>query len=103
MPNPDRTLLPGIFVKVRLPMGKVTRSALLAPVRSLQEDQGGRYLLIVDQDNVVRKRYVELGSQVGALQVVTSGLDRDDRIVSGELWRVTPGTKITPSVTTIGD
>jgi RND family efflux transporter MFP subunit len=103
MSNADRTLLPGIFVKVRLPMGKVTRSALLAPVRSLQEDQGGRYLLVVDQDNVVRKRYVELGSQVGALQVVTSGLDRDDRIVAGELWRVTPGTKITPSLTTIGD
>jgi RND family efflux transporter MFP subunit len=103
IPNPDRTLLPGVFVKVRLPMGKVIQSALLAPVRALQEDQGGRYLLVADQDNVLQKRYVQLGSVVGALQVVTSGLDRDDRIVVGELWRVTPGMKITPNLAPISD
>jgi RND family efflux transporter MFP subunit len=101
--NPNRTLLPGVFVKVRLPMGKVIQSALLAPVRALQEDQGGRYLLVADQDNVVQKRYVQLGSVVGALQVVTSGLDRDDRVVVGELWRVTPGMKITPNLVPISD
>ena len=43
--NPDRTLLPGFFVNIRLPMGKVDRNALLVPDRALQEDQGGRYLL----------------------------------------------------------
>ena len=59
--NPDRTLLPGMFVKIRLPMGKVVRSALLVPDRALQEDQGGRYLLVVDQDDVVRQRYVQTG------------------------------------------
>ncbi|WP_147262881.1 efflux RND transporter periplasmic adaptor subunit [Roseiarcus fermentans] len=100
--NPDRTLLPGMFVNMRLPMGKVVKSALLVPVIALQEDQGGRYLFVVDASGIVQKRYVELGDTVGALQVATSGVGRDDRIVVGELWRVNPGMKVTPNPTTLG-
>ena len=99
MQNPARTLLPGVFVKVRLPMGKVTKSALLAPQRALQEDQGGRYLFVVGAEDVVQKRYVQLGALVGPLQVVSSGLEPNDQIVVGELWRVSPGMKITPKLT----
>src|SRR5205085_1027586 len=58
--NPDRTLLPGFFVNIRLPMGKVDRNALMVPDRALQEDQGGRYVLIVGKDDVVQQRYVQL-------------------------------------------
>ena len=99
--NPDRTLLPGFFVKMRLPMAKVDRNALLVPDRSLQEDQGGRYLLIVNKDNVVEQRYVQLGELDGSLRVITSGLQPDDRVVVGDLWRVTPGTKVTPQLTSL--
>jgi len=99
--NPDRTLLPGFFVNIRLPMERVSQSALLVPDRSLQEDQGGRYLLIVNKDNVVEQRYVQLGQLDGALRVITSGLKPDDRVVVGDLWRVNPGTKVTPQLTTI--
>jgi hypothetical protein len=82
-------------------MGKVVRSALLAPQRALQEDQGGRYLLVVGADDIVQKRYVQLGAQVGVLQVVEKGLDRNDRIVIGDLWRVSPGVKVSPKSTTL--
>jgi RND family efflux transporter MFP subunit len=99
--NPDRTLLPGFFVKMRLPMGRVDRNALLVPDRALQEDQGGRYLLIVNKDDVVEQRYVQLGQLDGALRVITSGLKPDDRVVVGDLWRATPGTKVAPQLTTI--
>jgi RND family efflux transporter MFP subunit len=99
--NPDRTLLPGFFVKMRLPMGKVDQNALLVPDRALQEDQGGRYLLVVNKDDLVEQRYVKLGELVGALRVVTSGLKPDDRVVVGELWRASPGTKVTPQLTTL--
>ncbi len=99
--NPDRTLLPGFFVKMRLPMGRVDRNALLVPDRSLQEDQGGRYLLIVGKDDVVEQRYVQLGQQDGSLRVITSGLKPDDRVVVGDLWRATPGTKVTPKLTSL--
>jgi RND family efflux transporter MFP subunit len=99
--NPDRTLLPGFFVKMRLPMARVDRNALLVPDRSLQEDQGGRYLLIVGKDDVVVQRYVQLGQLDGSLRVITSGLKPDDRVVVGDLWRATPGTKVTPQLTSL--
>jgi RND family efflux transporter MFP subunit len=99
--NPDRTLLPGFFVKMRLPMARVDRNALLVPDRSLQEDQGGRYLLIVGKDDVVEQRYVQLGQLDGSLRVITSGLKPDDRVVVGDLWRATPGTKVTPQLTAV--
>ena len=99
--NPDRTVVPGFFVKMRLPMAKVDRNALLVPDRSLQEDQGGRYLLIVGKDDVVEQRYVQLGQLDGSLRVITSGLKPDDRVVAGDLWRATPGTKVKPQLTPI--
>ena len=100
--NPDRTLLPGMFVNIRLPMGKVTKSALLIPEIALQEDQGGRFLFTVGDGDVVQKRYVQLGDVVGDLQVATSGVNREDRIVTGEIWRVSPGMKVTPKLATPG-
>jgi RND family efflux transporter MFP subunit len=102
MQNPTHALVPGIFVKIRLPMGKVLQSALMVPDRALQEDQGGRYVLVVGQDDVIRQQYVQLGELVGSLRVITSGLKADDRVVVGELWRATPGTKVTPQLTAIG-
>lgn len=99
--NPDRTLLPGFFVRMRLPMAKVDRNALLVPDRALQEDQGGRYLLVVGKDDVVEQRYVKLGEVVGGLRVITSGLKPDDRVVVSDLWRASPGTKVTPQLTAI--
>jgi RND family efflux transporter MFP subunit len=101
VPNPNFALLPGFFVRMRLPMAKVDRNALLVPDRALQEDQGGRYLLVLDKDNVVAQRYVQLGGLRGALRVVTSGLKPDERVVVGDLWRASPGTKVTPRLTTI--
>jgi RND family efflux transporter MFP subunit len=101
LPNPDRAILPGFFVRMRLPMGKVDRNALLVPDRALQTDQGGTYLLVLDNNDVVRQRYVQLGSLMGALRVVTSGLTPEDRVVVGDLWRATPGTKVAPQPTTI--
>jgi RND family efflux transporter MFP subunit len=101
LPNPNRDLLPGFFVNIRLPMGRVDRNALLVPDRALQEDQGGRYLLVLNKDDVVEQRYVQLGQLIGALRVITSGLKLDDRVVVGDLWRANPGTKVTPQLTTL--
>jgi RND family efflux transporter MFP subunit len=102
LPNPTRALLPGVFVTVRLPMGRTTQSALLVPDRALQEDQGGRYVLVVGADDLVQRRYVQTGELVGNLRVVTSGLNANDHVVVGELWRASPGTKVTPQLTEIG-
>lgn len=101
LPNPDRALLPGFFVRFRIPKGRVLPNALLVPDRALQADQGGRYLLVVNADNVVEKRYVTLGELVGELRVVDSGVDADARVIVGDLWRSSPGTKVTPRLTTL--
>lgn len=97
--NPNRTLLPGMFVNVRMPMGRTLQSALLIPARALQEGQGGRYVLVVGSDGIIQQRYVQLGQVIGNMQVVTNGLKPDDQVVVGDLWRATPGTKVTPKLT----
>ena len=56
--NPQRVLLPGMFVRVRVPTGKQD-NALLVPDAALGTDQSGRYLLVVDKDNVVEQRSVD--------------------------------------------
>jgi RND family efflux transporter MFP subunit len=94
--NPDRSLLPGLFVRMRLPKGHVAEGALLVPARAIGEDQGGLYLMLVNKDDVVEQRYVKAAEQVGALRVISSGLSPDDRVVVGELWRVSPGLKVIP-------
>jgi RND family efflux transporter MFP subunit len=99
--NPNHTLMPGIFVRMRLPLEKSAANALLIPNNALQEDQGGRYVLVLDKNNVTQQRYVQIGQQLGALRVITSGLTPDDRVVIGELWRSSPGTKVTPDLKTI--
>ena len=88
-------------MRMRLPMGRVDRNALLVPDRALQTDQGGTYLLVLDNSDVVKQRYVQLGSLMGALRVVISGLAAEDRVVVGDLWRATPGLKVAPQLTAI--
>lgn len=101
--NPDRTLLPGIFVNIQLPMGRTVSSALLVPDSALQEDQGGRYLMVVGPGNVLQQRYVSTGELIGGLRVITGGLQASDQLVVGQLWQATPGLKITPKPTTISE
>ena len=95
--NPTRDLLPGVFVRIRLPMERGARNALLVPDRALQEDQGGRYLLVVDKDDVVQQRPVSIGTAVGDLRVITSGLTSEDRVVVTGLQKATPGAKVAPN------
>jgi RND family efflux transporter MFP subunit len=92
LPNADRALLPGYFVRVRVPWAP--RPALLVPDAALGSDQGGRYVLVVDPQNVVAQRKVEIGQLVGDLRVIDSGLDKEDRVVVGGIMRAIPGQKV---------
>jgi RND family efflux transporter MFP subunit len=90
--NGDRSLLPGYFVRVRIPSRP--QPALLVPDVALGSDQGGRYVLVVNKDNVVEQRKVEPGQLVGDLRVIESGLSKDDRVVVGGIMRAIPGEKV---------
>ncbi|MBR0955629.1 efflux RND transporter periplasmic adaptor subunit [Bradyrhizobium canariense] len=100
VPNDKRLLLPGYFVRVRVPFTQ-EKDALLVPDTALGSDQGGRYLLVVNGDNVVEQRKVQIGPVDNGLRVIESGLKPDDRVVIAGLLRVIPGQKIDPQVTKI--
>lgn len=93
--NADRTLLPGYFVRVRVPLGQ-PKDALFVPDVAIGSDQRGRYVLVVNKDNVIEQRKVEIGEVVDGTRVVASGLKPDDRVVVAGLLRAVPGQKVDP-------
>jgi multidrug efflux system membrane fusion protein len=89
--GPERMLKPGMFVRIRVPIGD-PHAALLVPQAAIGTDQGRKFLLVVDDKNVVEERVVELGSQQpGGLQAVipikmvrtSEGLRRADESTTG--------------------
>ena len=99
--NPDESLLPGFFARIRVPLLLKPSDALLVPDAALGADQAGRYVLVVNKDNVVEQRKVEVGQLDGALRVITSGLAPDDQVVISGLQRAVQGAKVTPQQTAI--
>jgi RND family efflux transporter MFP subunit len=100
LPNKDRALLPGYFVRVRVPRA-AEPDTLLVPDRIIGSDQSGRYVLVANKDNVLEQRKVELGQQVGDLRVIEKGLKPDDRVAISGLMSIIPGEKIDPVAQTI--
>jgi RND family efflux transporter MFP subunit len=97
LPNPDRTLLPGFFARVRVPFDE-QQDALLVPDVALGSDQAGRYVLVVNRENVVEQRKVLTGPLEGDLRVIETGLKPDDRVVTTGLLRAIPGQKVDPQL-----
>jgi RND family efflux transporter MFP subunit len=97
LPNADRVLLPGYYVRVRIPLDE-QQGALLVPDVALGSDQSGRYVLVVNGDNVVEQRKVQTGPVEGELRVIESGLKADDRVVIAGLLRAIPGQKVDPQL-----
>jgi RND family efflux transporter MFP subunit len=94
--NADRALLPGNFVRVRVPTISSLENALLVPETALGTDQGGRYLLVVGKDDVAEQRKVEVGPLDGTERVIMKGLAADDRVIVEGLLRAIPGEKVEP-------
>jgi RND family efflux transporter MFP subunit len=94
LPNERRVLLPGYFVRVRVPLER--QNALLVPDTALGSDQAGRYLLVVNSENVVEQRKVQPAQLDGDLRVIDGGLKPDDRVVITGLLGVIPGQKVDP-------
>jgi RND family efflux transporter MFP subunit len=97
LPNANRVLLPGYYVRVRVPYDQ-QQDALLVPDVALGSDQAGRYLLVVNGDNIVEQRKVQTGQLEGDLRVIENGLKADDRVVIAGLLRAIPGQKVDPKL-----
>ncbi|HAP48117.1 MAG TPA: efflux transporter periplasmic adaptor subunit [Afipia sp.] len=94
--NASRVLIPGYYVRVRVPLDK--QDALLVPDVALGSDQAGRYVLVVNKENVVEQRKVQTGPLEGELRVIESGLKADDPVVIAGLLRAIPGQKVDPQL-----
>ena len=73
---------------------------MLVPAVALGADQSGRYVLVVNGDNTVEQRKVEVGPTVGELAVIESGLKADDRVIVAGILRAIPGQKVDPQTQT---
>ena len=97
--NSDHILLPGYFVRVRIPSRP--KPALLVSDAAIGSDQGGRYVLVVNKDSVVEQRKVEPGQLVGEMRVIEKGLTKDDHVVVGGIMGAIPGQKVEPELHSI--
>lgn len=98
--NKDNVLTPGLFVRVRIPKQKEVES-LLVPDVALGTSQEGRYVLVVNDKNVVEQRQVQIGELVdGGMRIINSGLEPKERVVVGGVMRALPGNAVVPVMTT---
>ncbi len=92
--NPEREIVPGMFVRLRVVFG--TAPAVLVPRVALSSDQQGPYALAVDEAGMVERRPVSIGVEEGVYRVITEGVKADDWIVVNGIQRARPGAKVTP-------
>jgi RND family efflux transporter MFP subunit len=92
--NEDKTLIPGLFARVRFPMS--SNKAMLVPEAALLTDQQGRYALVVNENEEVEVRRVRLGVLDGTMRVVEEGLTPTDRVIVLGVLKARPGSKVTP-------
>jgi membrane fusion protein, multidrug efflux system len=93
--NPDRSVLPGLFVRVRVPALE-KKDALLVPGDAVSFDQQGEYVLVVNDKNIVERRSVKTGSQVGGMLVIADGLKPADRVIVEGILQAIPGRAVKP-------
>lgn len=92
--NPDGMLIPGLFARLRIPYTQ--GRSLLVPELAIGTDQGGRFVFVVGEDDVVEQRRITIGAQVDRERVVESGLSAAERIVVNGLQRARAGIKVAP-------
>jgi RND family efflux transporter MFP subunit len=92
--NPSGMLKPGLFVRIRLPLGNPYQTTII-PDEALMSDQGRKYLFIVNDKNQVEYRSVELGQEIKGLRVIQKNLALSDRVIIGGMQRVRQGSVVT--------
>jgi membrane fusion protein, multidrug efflux system len=98
LPNPDGVLVPGGVVGVTVERGGV-HASLVIPQSAVQLDQGGRYVLLVDDAKKVELRRITTGSEQGRDVIVTNGLKEGELVIVEGIQKVHPGQVVTPTVT----
>jgi len=93
LPNPDLSLIPGLFARLRLP-GRGDYRAILLPDEAISSDQSQKFVYVVDGEGKAEYRMVTIGPLVDGLRVVREGLTPDEWVVVAGLQRIRPGIKV---------
>jgi membrane fusion protein (multidrug efflux system) len=92
-PNPDNIILPGLFVTLIAESINKENKALV-PQAAVQENQQGKFVLVVDKENKVKQRHVELGRRIHAMWAVESGLELGESVIVEGLQKVRAGVEV---------
>jgi RND family efflux transporter MFP subunit len=98
--NKNGVLMPGLFVRVRVPSER-TENALWVDEIAIGQNQAGEYLLVLGKDNIVEQRPIKTGQSERGLKVVESGLELNDWVVTSGIQRAVPGQKVNPDERTM--
>ncbi|MDD9303067.1 MAG: efflux RND transporter periplasmic adaptor subunit [Desulfobacter sp.] len=99
-PNPDNLIRPGQFAKIKLRADEVA-GGILIPQRCVSELQGIQRVFVVDKENIVHERRIELGPTIDNFWLVTKGLKSGESIIYEGLQKVGDGAKVRPKKTQV--
>jgi multidrug efflux system membrane fusion protein len=94
-PNPDELIIPGLFVRARIPVGQ-PKPTLLISDRAIGTDQSQKFVLTLTSSNTVAYRPVKIGPAVDGKRVIREGLVAGEKVVVNGLAKVRPGMPVTP-------
>lgn len=99
MPNKDRELLPGQFTRVKMLLD-VREDAVVVPSKALEIEKGGAYVYVVRPDNIVERRFVEIGPETDNKTVIERGLAKGEKIVVEGFQKLNHGMRVKPVAAT---
>jgi len=99
-PNADGIILPGLFVTL-IAESTIKSDMVLVPQAAVQESQQGKFVLVVDDNSLVKQRPVELGRRINAMWAVEKGLQDGENVIVEGLQKVRPGVEIKAVMKTV--
>ena len=99
-PNPGSYLRPGQFARVRVAVAE-RENAILVPQRAIQELQGAKTVMVVDQENKVALRTIKVSDKVDNDVVVIDGLNAGERVIVEGMQKARPGSQVNPQIASV--
>ncbi|PCI56592.1 MAG: efflux transporter periplasmic adaptor subunit [Gammaproteobacteria bacterium] len=93
--NPNGIILPGLFVTL-ITESQKKEAMSMVPQAAVQANQQGKFVLVVDNSNIVKQRHVVLGRRINAMWIVEEGLEADEQVIIEGLQKVRPGVTVNP-------
>ncbi len=100
--NPESYLRPGQFARLRVAVAQ-RENAVLVPLRAIQELQGAKTVLVVDDQNKASLRTIRVGDKSGNYAVVLEGLNGGERVIVEGMQKVRPGSEVKPTTATTSE